>query len=176
MTNHRIRRLALLALLLMPAFHAKPAWAEPPRKIVIFEPEIEGDLSDQSRLPEWKARISHLSAALREDIAKGGLYTVADMAPAASSLAALESRLQIHECQACLVEVAKTLGAERILDFWVFRMSNLVLTLHLEIRDGRDGAILLKRAYGFRGDNDHAWDMAEAFLIRDLAKVPAELR
>ncbi|MGH7428920.1 MAG: DUF2380 domain-containing protein [Candidatus Methylomirabilaceae bacterium] len=38
--------------------------------------------------------------------------------------------------------MAKQLNAEQVLVPWVFRMSNLVLTMHVEIRDVATGRIL----------------------------------
>lgn len=171
----RLRTLLASVAVVLPLL-AAPASAESPKKATVLDSELEGDLSDSARLPEWNARLAHLAAALRGDLAKNGLYQVAELDPAAASIAALRNRLNAHECPACLADVAKEAGAERIVDSWVFRMSNLVLTLHIEIRDGTDGRLLLRKAYDFKGDNDRAWEMAEAFAIRDLAKVPPELR
>lgn len=64
--------------------------------------------------------------------------------------------------------MARQLNAEQILVPWVFRMSNLILTMHVEIRDTATGRIVVKKALDFRGDNDIAWTRAIEYLIREL--------
>lgn len=176
----RVRSLSASAPILLPllllSLGGAPASAQVPKKAAVMDAELEGDLGDSTRLPEWNARLARLTASLRGDLAKMGLYQVTELDPAAASLDALRNRLHVHGCPSCLADVAQEAGAERLLDSWVFRMSNLALTLHIEIRNGTDGRLLLRRAYDFKGDNDRAWEMAEAFAVRDLAKVPPEFR
>ncbi len=51
---------------------------------------------------------------------------------------------------------------------WVYRVSNLILTLNYEIRDAATGAVVARKSFDFRGDNDAAWDRAIAYMVRDL--------
>jgi hypothetical protein len=62
------------------------------------------------------------------------------------------------------------------MNVWVYRVSALILTLHAVIRDSKTGEMIFSRHLDLRGDNDKAWLHAEAFLIRDLAAMPAEKR
>jgi hypothetical protein len=46
-------------------------------------------------------------------------------------------------------------------------MSNLVLTLHVEIKDVASGRTVFRRALDFRGDNDMGWERAVLYLVKE---------
>lgn len=74
----------------------------------------------------------------------------------------------LHRCNGCELDLGRSLGADVVVVPWIFRVSNLILTLHCEVRDVRTGAVLFKRGLDFRGDNDTAWDRAIQYLVREL--------
>ncbi|MGQ9366449.1 DUF2380 domain-containing protein [Azospirillum sp. ST 5-10] len=165
---------ALAALVLFAAPAA--GWAADPRTLVVFDVEVEGDLTDASRRPEWTARAARLTEHLKTALAGPDLYRVVDDDDAADLLADLRTRRGVHACGPCLTEVAERLDAERILSAWVFRMSNLILTLTVELRDGRSGEPLARKVLDFRGDNDRAWLKAGDYFVRWLREDAPELR
>ncbi|MCG8082775.1 MAG: DUF3280 domain-containing protein, partial [Candidatus Thiodiazotropha taylori] len=57
---------------------------------------------------------------------------------------------------------------------WIYKMSILVLTMHIEIKNVTDERILISKAYDFRGDNEKAWLRAAQYMIRDLRGMMAE--
>lgn len=138
------------------------------RSLVVYGVEVEGDLSDTSRRAEWRARAAMLTDALRRGLDSPGLYDVLDAAPATDILDGLSDRSEVHACTECLLAVSRRLGADRILAPWVFRVSNLILALHLEVRDGGSGEILYRKSLDFRGDNDRAWLKAGDYFVRWL--------
>ncbi|WP_029010278.1 DUF2380 domain-containing protein [Azospirillum halopraeferens] len=150
----------------LPAFGADPA----PKTLAVLDIEVEGDMSDAARLPEWEARADLLRRTLKAELDAAGLYRVLDDAPAADLLADLRTRRGVHACEACILEVAQRLDSDRVLSARVFRMSNLVLTLHIDVRDGDTGAVVVRKILDFRGDNDHAWLKAGAYFVRWLGE------
>lgn len=175
MTRPAFRRAVPLAIAL--ALWAGAAAADESRKsIVVFDVEVEGDLSDTTRRDEWAARAALLTRTLKSGLDADGLYRVLDDGAAADLLSRLSARRGVHACEACLIEVANRLGGERILSAWVFRMSALILALHVEIRDGASGEVLIRKVLDFRGDNDQAWLRAAAYFVRWLREDAAGLR
>ena len=129
--------------------------------------EVTGDVSDASRAPEWERRGSWISERLRQELGNRNIYTVLDNAPAADAIAAAKSNQMLHACNGCELDIAKRLGAERVLIGRVFRMSHLVLTLHVEVKEVATGRTVFRRALDFRGDNDTARERAVLFLVKE---------
>lgn len=146
-----------------------------PPSLVLMEPELEGDLSDPQQTKLWPARLALLEETLRRDLAQD-LYRVVDNAPKAALFDQLRKRGEVYACEACILDAATQLGADRVMNVWVYRVSALILTLHATIRDGATGQMVFSRHLDLRGDNDKAWLRAESFLIRDLTAMPAEKR
>lgn len=168
--------LAAMALSLALAAGAVARAEETPPSLVLMEPELEGDLSDPRQTELWPARLALLREALRKDLAGHGLYSVIDNTPQAALFDQLRKREGVHACEACVLDAATKLGADRVMNVWVYRVSALILTLHAVIRETATGQTVFRRSLDLRGDNDNAWLRAEAFLIRDLAGRPAGKR
>lgn len=176
----------LIGLLVFLAFGVQGAWAaeetalaklsEPPT-LVLMPPEMDGDLGDSSRREEWAARLDLLDGHMRESLAGEALYTVIDNAPADDLLAQLSHRASVYQCEPCVVRVGERVGAERVLNLRVHRMSQLVLSLHAILRDTDTGRVRYARYLSFRGDDDRAWLKAADYLIRDMEeKIPPAQR
>jgi hypothetical protein len=147
----RVMFASLLACLPTPA--AATAAESPPR-LIVMEPEIDGDTSDASRQAEWQARLALVTERVTSELTERDLYEVLDPAAAEAEFAKHRLRADVHACEVCAQSVARAAGADRVLSLWVFRMSNLVLSLHAIIRDGPSGTVRYARALDFRGDND----------------------
>ena len=57
-------------------------------------------------------------------------------------------------CDNCELTLAKEQSIQQILYPWVFKLSNLVLTLHVVIIDAETNKTVSKKVHDFRGDND----------------------
>lgn len=170
----KFRHLWMPTLWLGLAFHAN-AWAETPsapKSLAVLNLALTGDTSDVSRNDEWRQRLTDMTAVLREEIQRSGLYRLVDHRPIPDLIEQWQTTPYLHACNGCEQEIAKRAGAERVLVGSVFRMSNLVLTLHIDIRDVANGRVLVSRAYDFRGDNDNAWRRAIAYFIENMRARP----
>ena len=150
--------------------------AKPLPKLVVLEPELEGDLEDQSRVPGWNRKIAALDAFLRKELAARNLYTVLSNEPASDLIERDKTRREVHDCLPCIHDVGQRLGADRVLVVWVNRMSELVMFLSARVVDPSTGDLIVGRSMTFRGDNDLAWNKAADFFLRQLAEVPVERR
>lgn len=167
---------ATLLLLTALAMSGGEAGAATQRSLVVAPVEVEGDTSDPSRAAEWAARAALLTGALKQELNAADLYRVVDDAAAADLLERNRQQREVHACTPCVVDLAGRLGAERVLSAWVFRVSNLILTLHLEVRDGATGEPVIRRNLDFRGDNDRSWLKAGSYFVRWLREDAPERR
>jgi Protein of unknown function (DUF2380) len=169
-----MRAIAAIAVLL--GVLAGAAGAEPPKRLVLLDPEIAGDLTDPRQQPDWPRRLTDLRDAVADGLEAEGVYALADRARADAELAELRMRANAFQCVACAVAVAEAAGADRVLSLQVFRMSQLVLSLNAVLRDGGSGDVRYARSLSFRGDDDRAWQTAAAYLVRDMTAIPPDRR
>ncbi|BBL71223.1 DUF3280 domain-containing protein [Methylogaea oryzae] len=168
-----LRRLGIVAAFVMAAIAARaddtPLSDIP---LAVLDLAYTGDTGDARRREEWRARLADMTTVLREEIGRSRLYPLVDHGPIPVLTEQWKTMPYWHACNGCELDIARRVGAGRVLVGWVFRMSNLVLTLHIEIRDAASGRTLVKRAYDFRGDNDTAWRRAIAYFIKDMRERP----
>ncbi|MEJ2461167.1 MAG: DUF2380 domain-containing protein [Candidatus Thiodiazotropha sp.] len=79
----------------------------------------------------------------------------------------------IHTCNRCEYDLARQAGGDKVMVGWIYKMSLLILTLHIEIKDVESEQTLLSKAYDFRGDNEKAWLRAANYMVRDLGEIMA---
>ncbi len=139
-----------------------------PTRLVVLDVELIGDLGGPAYEAEHEARLRMASALLREQLSATRLYEVADNSRAAALIESLKARQSLRQCNGCEFDIANQLGAQQVLVPWVYRVSNLILTLNYEIRDVATGETVTRKAFDFRGDNDAAWRHAIAYMVRDL--------
>jgi hypothetical protein len=60
---------------------------------------------------------------------------------------------------------------DKVMVGWIYKMSILVLTLHIKVKDVESEKTLISKAYDFRGDNEKAWLRAARYMVRDLQKM-----
>jgi len=138
------------------------------KRLVVLDFKLTGDLGGSNFEAAHKERIRVASEKLRDELKRNHLYNVVDDGAALAVIERWSSEQNLHHCNGCELDMAKQLNAEQVLVPWIFRMSNLVLTMHVEIRDVATGRMLMKKALDFRGDNDIGWTRAIAYLIRDM--------
>lgn len=140
----------------------------PLKSLVVLDFELTGDAGGSQLEASHKQRLRMASEKLRKELKHNHLYNVVDNASAVTLIENLSAHQNLHQCNGCELDIAKKLNAEQVLVPWVFRMSNLVLTMHVEIRDVATGRTSIKKALDFRGDNDMGWTRAIDYLIKTM--------
>jgi len=160
------RRL-LIALLL--AVCSAGSAAEARRSVLVLDFELIDEQADVTPFPEAEARLAMVTERLRRALADNDIYRVADPAPIAADIeAARQSNYTLLDCKGCELDLARKLGADRVLLGWVQRVSNLILNLNIEVRDAATGRTLLSKSADMRGNNDRSWRRAADFIVRDM--------
>jgi PQQ-dependent catabolism-associated CXXCW motif protein len=139
--------------------------------LVVLDLELTGDLGGPEFEAEHAERLRTMSARLRQDLERAGLYRILDNSAAQGLIDTLKSRqAYLHDCNGCDLDVGRSLHADQVLVAWVDRVSGLILSLTYEVHDVQTGQITARKSFDFRGDNDNAWNHAIDYMVRDLAK------
>jgi len=85
------------------------------------------------------------------------------------AVAAVNSGTYLRRCNGCEIGIANRLGAQYVLIGWIYKVSTLVLTLHVDIKDAATGKPVYARVFDFRGDNEPAYAHAVKTLVRSLS-------
>ncbi|MCG7905733.1 MAG: DUF3280 domain-containing protein [Candidatus Thiodiazotropha taylori] len=160
----------LLALSLLPLTSV----AEQLEKLVVLPFEIV----DNTPMPGGQERnqkmLDKLTRYIGDSIQQAGLYQVVSQNQVNSAVEDANLGTDIRNCNLCEYDLARQVEGEKVMTGWIYKMSILVLTMHIEIKNVTDERILISKAYDFRGDNEKAWLRAAQYMIRDLRGMMAE--
>lgn len=157
------------ALVMLAAVSMPPqARAEEPATLLVLDYEFDGDPGDPTLLAERRRRMERMTQVLRDAMRGEGQYRVVDSPQVRADIARAKAAQYLHRCNGCELDLARTAGARYVMIPWVFRMSQLVVTMHFEIKDVSTGALVMKRALDFRNDTDASWAREIEYLVRDL--------
>lgn len=145
-----------------------PASQTAPRVALVLDIEVYGDRGGPEYEARHATRAPAASDALRARLQEAGLFAVLSDNNVVASVREKQKEQYLHRCNGCELDLGRSVGADVVVVPWIFRVSNLILTLHCEVRDVRTGAVLFKRGLDFRGDNDRAWDRAIQYLVGEL--------
>jgi hypothetical protein len=161
----RITGLVVAMLLVASLAHADPM------KAAIFDfelldtslqGEVNGPQADEQR------RLKDVSEQLRKALAESGKFVVLDIAPV--NAAAHASNLQA--CGGCDVQYAQQLGADLAITGVVQKVSALILSMRIYLRDAHTGRPVSSMNADFRGNTDESWSRAMSFLLRNRLLAP----
>ena len=165
---HLLRRALLLTALLWPGFHAAWAAETAPRTLLMLDFELIDDNEGLTPFPERVERLQMVSARLQRHFAEQRFYTLLDPAPIQAEIRAAQAEHSLRDCNGCELDLARKLGAERVLVAWVQKVSNLILNLNIEIRDVATGEAVLNKSVDLRGNTEQSWQRGVDFMIRGM--------
>lgn len=142
-------------------------------RLVIFDMELQ-DVSLEGELggkrDDETARIALLSAELHKLIGETQRYEIVDVSAAAAEIA---EKRPLRSCNGCDIEIARRFGASQSLLGVVYKVSNLILEIHLYLRDTETGLVINHMHANIRGNNNKSWMHGLRWLIRNRL-VPSE--
>jgi hypothetical protein len=157
-----------LALLLIGAVAgAEPA---PLKTIAILDFELIDDQEALAPATVEYGRLKAIGDQLREAFAKSRLYTVLDNMPAGELIQRYQATQSLRACNGCELDIARALGADRVLIGWVQKVSNLILNINIQIEDAASGTVLLNKSVDLRGNTDESWRRGISYLVRDMVE------
>jgi len=140
------------------------------KTIAILDFDLIDDQRDLSPATVEYQRLRTIRDQLQEEFVKGGLYRVVDSAPASELIKKFRSEQQLHACNGCELEIARSLNADRVLVGWVQKVSNLILNINIQIEDVATGAVLLNKSVDLRGNTDETWRRGVSHLVRSMVE------
>lgn len=159
--------LSALATCTLLVCTAAPA-ADRETKLLVLDIELVGDLGESSMQGEHAARIHKTSELLRQAVDRLPQYAIVGTAPVQEKIDTLSATQYLHKCNGCELDIATELHADQVLVAWIYRVSQLVLSLTYEIREVPSGRTVRRKAFDFRGDNDDAWSRTVTYMVKDL--------
>jgi hypothetical protein len=119
------------------------------------EGELGGERADET------ARRAMIEDYVRTALEEQGLVLV-DLAPAAEELA---RTVNPADCNGCDLRMAQRLGARYSVVSEVHKVSNLILSMNLSIRDVETGAMLRGLGVDIRGNTDESWTRGMRYIL-----------
>lgn len=126
-----------------------------------LDTSIEGEI-DGPRAEET-ARTEMVRDMLAEALEAHGL-TLLDLAPVAQEL---DRIVNPASCNGCEVRMAAELGATYSVVSEVQKVSTLIQSMNVVVRDAATGAVVRGAAVDLRGNTDEAWSRAMRYLLKN---------
>jgi hypothetical protein len=141
-----------------------------PKHLAVLPFEIEDNSGEAGGAGRHRAMLDTLTRMVGESVAGSGRYELVAPAQVDAAVAAVNSGTYLRNCNGCELEIGKRAGADRVMVAWIFKMSSLVLSLHVVVKDVATGEDIYARVFDFRGDNEKAWKRAADYMVKALAK------
>jgi hypothetical protein len=150
-------RFVLTAVVLHAVLAAPVASAAEPARLALFDLELvdsslEGEMAGAD--PAEQARLRLVQAELRRSLEKSGRFELVDTAPVADQVAVAG---RLRSCNGCEVPIARRLDADLALVGWVHKVSNLILSVNVVIRDVSTRERVFASSVDIRGNTDASW-------------------
>lgn len=162
---------------LVPSVMAEPQ----PRTLAIFRCEMfdTSGASNPIQKAEEESRLDRTTRAFVNGYDSSPLYTTIDGAQA-SSLDSPYARLAeeglVSTCNGCEAKLAKAIGATHSLGCLVHKVSNLIMSITVYMRDAQTGKILEQHSADLRGNSDQSWERTAAWLLKNRVFEDPTLR
>ena len=166
---HRLMQALAIASLLVATWltSASQVAAAKSVKLAVFNFELNDTSLSGAQLgvnSKEQQRLIKISDLLRAQLAKSGDYVVADLAPAQAEI---EDAGFISSCNGCDADIAKKLGAQLAITGVVNKVSNLILSINLNVRGADTGELLGVWTADIRGNTDESWSHGVKWLVRN---------
>jgi Protein of unknown function (DUF2380) len=167
--NNHIFTCFLLLLLLNSAGTADAATSNVPR-LMLMDFKLMGAIGEAKLDQVHLQRLAMANGDLRTQLAATKQFDLLEEKDTTQFNQKVRTALNSNTCDSCEIALAKQLKIEQILYPWVYKLSNLVLALHVVIIDVATGKAVVKKVLDFRGDNDQSWQRAIQSFVKQVGK------
>lgn len=154
----------LLLALLAPPVAAQDPWSGAKAAFfgvtfldTSYEGEAQGVRADET------ARVAMVEGQIAAALEAQGL----ELVPLDPVAAHLELYRNPADCSGCDVRFAQELGARYAVTSEVQKVSNLILSMNVVIRDAENGATVRALAVDIRGNTDESWTRGMSYVLRN---------
>ena len=162
------RRRGAAACLLLLLGSATAVAAE---KVAVFDAELY-DTSGEGVREDQQKRLAMIGERLRAALRESDRYEVVDTAPLRTRLAEGPA---LRTCATCAPDAAAELGADLALMTTVHKVSNLILSITMALREASpSGETRAVHSAEIRGNTDESWLRGVGWLLRNRLLAPPE--
>ena len=165
----RIRASRWLAAAACAPLVLGPGVAAAAEKVAVFDPELY-DTSGEGVREDQQKRLAMIGERLRAALRESDRYEVVDTAPLRARLAEGPA---LRTCATCAPDAAAELGADLALMTTVHKVSNLILSITMALREASpSGETRAVHSAEIRGNTDESWDHGLRWLLRNRLLAP----
>lgn len=113
--------------------------------------------------PDETARLEMLNAYVAEELTKRG-FTLVDVTPVNEAMNRIAN---VADCNFCDVLMARDLGVDYSVVGEVQKVSNLILSMNLIVRDTIEGKHARGMSVDIRGNNDDSWRRGMRYILKN---------
>lgn len=164
------RFLAIALTVLTPLLGSARALAAPPKLAVLDFELVDTSLQGEvyGTRPAEQERLQRVTDLLRAGLKDSGKFDVLDIAPVRDAAHAAN----LQACGGCDLTLAGKLGADLVITGIVQKVSELILSMKIWVRDVHTGRILTQMNADFRGNTDESWTRTANYLLRNRLLAP----
>ncbi|MCU7942942.1 MAG: DUF3280 domain-containing protein [Candidatus Thiodiazotropha sp. (ex Cardiolucina cf. quadrata)] len=159
--------MAMIACILSPAA-SKAAQRE---RLVVLPFEIVDNTPVPGGDTRHRKMLEKITGFIGETIEHEGIFDVVSQQQVNDAVNAARLGTYIHTCNHCEYDLAEMVEGDKVMIGWIYKMSMLILTMHIEVKDVESKKTVISKAYDFRGDNEKAWLRAARYMVRDLGEM-----
>jgi hypothetical protein len=128
----------------------------------LFDTSIEGEVRGAD--PAEAERLVMITELIRDAYRARDEVELVDVSPLRERL---DSMPKLRTCKGCETKLAAPLGADQTMSGFVHKVSTLILSVTLFVRDVDSGDILYSTSASIRGNTDESWAHGVNYLIRN---------
>jgi hypothetical protein len=165
-----IVRFAALVLA-VTAFTTHTAGATPLQRLLVLDFEIldtSGEPVDHRA--EHARRLRLIRDSIAQQLADGEFFAIVDRQAVRVELDAILARQYLRTCNGCELDLARHASADLVMLGNFNKVSTLIGSMEIAIKDANTGGIAYARTFDFRGDTDAAWLRAAQFFVEELRR------
>jgi hypothetical protein len=153
------------------------AGAAPLQRLLVLDFEI----SDTSGEPtdhraDHARRLRLIRDSVAYELAAREIFAIADREAVRVELDAILARQFLRSCNGCELDLARRAGADLVMLGNFNKVSTLIGSMEIAIKDANTGGIVYARTFDFRGDTDEAWLRAAQFFVDGLRQSESQRR
>lgn len=169
--SRHIRSLLLsLGLMLILPIGFGQAVAGEPIAIAVLPLELDDNSREGEKRVNHTPMLADTTKLIRQQIGTIGHFANVPGADVDAAVKEVDSSTHLRQCNGCEFDIARKVGADKVMIGWLFKVSTLISTLHIHIKDVKTERLIYARPFNFRGDNQRAWTRAAKFMIKKLKR------
>lgn len=148
------------------AWMASSAAAEP-IKVAVLDATMTFGSIEQPITEHEKARLQRFSAELRDALDRSDRYELVDHGELEALTRQYVGGRRINSCSSCQANIGRDLGAERVMMPVADKMSELIMSLRVEVRETETGNAIDVKSVRIAGNTDESWRRGRIAIHRD---------